>query len=76
MAAPTADYDPRYLAGILFFNTRDFFEAHDVWEELWADCRGPEQRFYQGLIQAAVGLFHYGGGNVRGMPFQKKLPPS
>ena len=65
MAAPP-DYDPRYLAGILLFNARDFFAAHDVWEELWADCRGPEQRFYQGLIQAAVGLFHYTGGNVRG----------
>jgi hypothetical protein len=66
MVTPAADYDPRYLAGILLFNARDFFEAHDVWEELWADCRGPEQRFYQGLIQAAVGLFHYSGGNVRG----------
>ena len=62
----TADYDPRYLAGILFFNARDFFEAHEVWEELWSDSRGPEHRFYQGLIQAAVGLFHYQGGNVRG----------
>ena len=66
MGEATADYDPRYLAGILLFNARDFFEAHDVWEELWADCRGPEPRFYQGLIQAAVGLFHFGGGNVRG----------
>jgi hypothetical protein len=66
MGEPPSDYDPRYLAGILFFNAGDFFEAHDVWEELWADCRGPEQRFYQGLIQAAVGLFHYSGGNVRG----------
>jgi hypothetical protein len=66
MEAAVPDYEPRYLAGILLFNERDFFEAHDVWEELWADCRGPEQRFYQGLIQAAVGLFHYSGGNVRG----------
>jgi hypothetical protein len=30
------------------------------------DCAGPERRFYQGLIQAAVGLFHFGNGNVRG----------
>jgi uncharacterized protein len=65
MNSPT-DYDPRYLAGILFFNARDFFEAHEVWEDLWADCRGPEQRFYQGLIQATVGLFHFSSGNVRG----------
>ena len=59
-------YDPRYLAGILFFNGRDFFEAHEVWEDLWADSHGNERRFYQGLIQAAVGLFHFSGGNLGG----------
>jgi predicted metal-dependent hydrolase len=59
-------YDPRYLAGILFFNARDFFEAHEVWEDLWADSHGDERRFYQGLIQAAVGLFHFEGGNLGG----------
>ena len=59
-------YEPRYLAGILFFNARDFFEAHEVWESLWQDCTGPERRFYQGLIQAAVALYHFGNGNVRG----------
>src|SRR4051795_4935262 len=59
-------YDPRYLAGILFFNERDFFEAHEAWEDLWADSHGDERRFYQGLIQAAVGLFHFGGGNLGG----------
>jgi predicted metal-dependent hydrolase len=59
-------YEPRYLAGILLFNRRDFFEAHEVWEDLWQECCGPERRFYQGLIQAAVGLLHFGNGNVRG----------
>ncbi len=61
-----ATYDPRYLAGVLFFNDRDFFEAHEVWEDLWAESHGDERRFYQGLIQAAVGLFHFGGGNLGG----------
>ena len=60
------NYDPRYLAGILFFNERDFFEAHEVWEDLWADSGPPERRFYQGLIQAAVGLLHFGNGNLGG----------
>jgi len=60
------EYDPRYLAGVLFFNQRAFFEAHEVWEDLWADTQGPERRFYQGLIQAAVGLYHYSNGNLRG----------
>jgi len=60
------NYDPRYLAGILFFNERDFFEAHEVWEDLWAESHGHERRFYQGLIQAAVGLYHFSGGNLGG----------
>jgi uncharacterized protein len=60
------DYDPRYLAGVLFFNRREFFEAHEVWEDLWGEEQGPDHRFYQGLIQAAVALYHYGNGNVRG----------
>src|SRR5258708_4364084 len=60
------DYDPRYLAGILFFNDRDFFEAHEVWEDVWTESSGPERRFYQGLIQAAVALHHFRNGNVRG----------
>jgi predicted metal-dependent hydrolase len=66
MDANPDNYEPRYLAGILFFNRQDFFEAHEVWESLWQDCCGPERSFYQGLIQAAVALFHFGNGNVRG----------
>jgi predicted metal-dependent hydrolase len=66
MVEPVIDYDARYLAGILFFNEQDFFEAHEVWESIWLECTGPERRFYQGLIQAAVGLYHFGNGNVRG----------
>ncbi len=63
---PDDAYDPRYLAGIEHFNTCDFFEAHEVWEELWADTQGPSRRFYQGLIQVAVCLHHFGNGNIRG----------
>jgi predicted metal-dependent hydrolase len=66
MDAPVETYEPRYLAGIVLFNRHDFFEAHEVWESLWQDCCGPERRFYQGLIQAAVGLLHFGNGNLRG----------
>jgi predicted metal-dependent hydrolase len=61
-----ADYDPRYLEGIEHFNKCDFFEAHEVWEDLWADYSGPSRKFYQGLIQVAVCLHHFGNGNIRG----------
>jgi predicted metal-dependent hydrolase len=66
MGQEPCEYDARYLAGILFFNSRDFFEAHEVWESLWMHCAGPERRFYQSLIQAAVALYHFGYGNLRG----------
>jgi predicted metal-dependent hydrolase len=59
-------YDPRYLAGIEEFNRCEFFEAHEVWEDLWADTSGEPRKFYQGLIQVAVCLHHFGNGNIRG----------
>lgn len=61
-----AEYPALYLQGIAHFNDRDFFEAHEVWEELWMEEQGPPRRFYQGLIQAAVALHHFGNGNLRG----------
>src|SRR5689334_5240107 len=59
-------YDPRYLAGIVLFNRGGFFEAHEVWESLWMETFGEEKRFFQALIQAAVGLLHFCNGNSRG----------
>ncbi len=59
-------YDPLYLQGIEYFNACDFFESHEVWEELWTEYRGDSRAFYQGLIQAAVALHHFGNGNIRG----------
>ncbi|HEY2839707.1 MAG TPA: DUF309 domain-containing protein [Pirellulales bacterium] len=59
-------YDPLYLEGIEHFNACDFFEAHESWEELWTEYQGPLRKFYQGLIQAAVALHHFGNGNIRG----------
>jgi len=61
-----ASYDPLYLAGIAHFNACDYFEAHEAWEELWTEYRGDSRKFYQGLIQAAVALHHFGNGNIRG----------
>lgn len=59
-------YDPLYLRGIEYFNDCEFFESHEAWEELWTEYQGPSRKFYQGLIQAAVALHHFGNGNLRG----------
>lgn len=61
-----AEYHPLYLEGIKLFNTCDFFEAHEAWEEIWQEEFGPSRKFYQGLIQASVALHHFGNGNIRG----------
>ena len=67
MAEPSDnEFDPRYLKGFEYFNECEFFEAHEVWEDVWAEYRGPSRKFYQGLIQVAVALHHFGNGNVRG----------
>ncbi len=62
----TDDYPDQYLEGLHLFNEREFFACHDVLEELWTETVGEERRFLQGLIQAAVGLFHFGNGNLGG----------
>ena len=65
-AGPPADYDWRYLAGAVRFNQGEYFDAHEVWEDLWRDCPAADRRFYQSLIQAAVALYHWGNGNRAG----------
>lgn len=58
--------DALYLAGVELFNRGEFFEAHEVWEDLWRDCDPADRRFYQALIQAAVAAYHWGRGNATG----------
>ncbi|HVG18818.1 MAG TPA: DUF309 domain-containing protein [Blastocatellia bacterium] len=59
-------YAREYLEGIDCFNARNYFDAHEVWEEIWLRSTGDTKLFYQMLIQAAVGLHHYERDNYRG----------
>lgn len=58
-------YDQLYIQFLYYFNIdKDFFECHEVMEELWLEeGRSP---LYQGLLQVAVGLHHYSYGNASG----------
>jgi hypothetical protein len=53
------------LRGVALFNEGDYHEAHEVWEKLWVEERRPLRRFYQGLIQSAVAMYHHRRGRVR-----------
>ena len=59
-------YPSHYLEGIEHFNAGRYFDAHEVWEEIWLRSSGDTKVFYQMLIQAAVALYHYERGNARG----------
>ncbi len=62
----TPEFPPNYLEGVRLFNQGEYFACHDVLEELWTETLGPERTFYQGLIHAAVSLFHFEEGNLGG----------
>jgi hypothetical protein len=58
-------YDPRFVRFIVQFNgKRDYFECHELLEELWLE-QGREA-FLQGLLQIAVALYHFRNGNRAG----------
>lgn len=59
------EIDPRFQEAIDLFNAREFFACHDVLEEIWGETLAGRE-FYQGLIHAAVALFHFGEGNLGG----------
>jgi predicted metal-dependent hydrolase len=59
-------FGERFQLGIRHFNAREFYDAHEVWEDVWRESHGIEKRFLQGLIQAAVALHHHSTGNVVG----------
>ncbi len=53
------DLDAHYLGWFACFNRGQFYEAHDVLEELWlTDRPGPNGNFYKGLIQLAGAFVH------------------
>ena len=56
----------RLKHGIELFNSRKFFECHEVLEEEWTPERGPRRLFLQSLIHLAVGLYHAGNRNHAG----------
>jgi uncharacterized protein len=60
-------YPSEYCHGIELYNAGKFYEAHEVWEEIWRKVEGEERLFYQGLIQVAAALIHHNRGNLRGV---------
>jgi predicted metal-dependent hydrolase len=58
--------DERLQAGITLFNHEEFFECHEVLEEVWTPQQGPRRMFLQALIHVAVAFYHCQRGNSAG----------
>ena len=51
--------DARFLGFFECFNAGEYYEAHDVLEDLWLESRDhPDANFYKALIQLAGGFVH------------------
>lgn len=57
-------YPEEYIRFFEKFNEGEYYECHDLLEAIWLEDR--ENRFLQGLLQLAVGIYHYEYGNVKG----------
>ncbi len=62
------------------YSQGQYYECHDVMEEIWMETPGPERKFFQGLLQCAIALHHWSNGNIQGARIlyhegTKKLQP-
>lgn len=53
--------------GIALFNQSEFFEAHEVLEDIWRAAPVEQKKYFQGLCQTAVAFHHLSTGNRIGM---------
>ena len=55
-----------FLKGLVEYNSKNFYDAHEYWEDLWSDYKLEEPDIIQGLIQVSVGFFHLTNLNKKG----------
>ncbi|MCY9515866.1 DUF309 domain-containing protein [Paenibacillus apiarius] len=61
-------YPKPYIEYLLHFHgSRDWFECHEIMEELWkAEPSAERKQWWLALVQIAVGLYHERRGNMAG----------
>ena len=60
--------DERFQKGLELFNKKEFFDCHEVIEDLWLET-DPGDRYrdlYKGVIQAAAALYQFERGILSG----------
>jgi uncharacterized protein len=57
---------PEFKQAIAEFNQQQFYACHDTLEAIWVEAEAADKRFYQGILQVAVGCYHLSNDNLRG----------
>ncbi len=53
----------RLAEGLRCYQRREFFQAHEHWEDVWRLSPEPEKTFLQALIQIAAAFHHFERNN-------------
>jgi predicted metal-dependent hydrolase len=63
-----AGRDPRFKKGLELFNGQEFFECHEVIEDLWLETPMEDhyRDLYKGVIQAAAAVYQWERGIASG----------
>ena len=52
--------------GLEYYRMKNFYDAHEEWEELWSGYYLEDRKFIQGLIQLSVSFVHLENNNLKG----------
>ena len=54
------------IKGLRLFNAGEYFQAHEVLENVWREEPRPIRELYRGILQVAVAYYHLVRGNLTG----------
>lgn len=57
---------PLAAAGVSAFNRGEYYQQHDLFEELWVATEGPVRDLYRAILQVGVAYYQLERGNFRG----------
>ena len=70
MVPEEAPLTHEFERGVELFNAQEFYECHEVLEDVWRPSEGAVRIFLQALIHFAVGFYHHQQGNRTGAELQ------
>jgi len=64
---PSFSWERNHELGVRYFNSGEYFAAHEAWETAWKQRRNsPDAEFFKGLAQLGAGYVHLLRGNPHG----------